>query len=265
MGIVNVTPDSFSDGGAHLAESAAIAHGKALVAAGADIIDVGGESTRPGARPISAAEEQARVLGVVKNLAAAGVVVSIDTLHAETAKAAAELGASFVNDVSGGLADPAMAAAVADAGIAYVIGHWRGTPQTMRNYADYADPVEEVCRELAARAAAAVQAGVPPGRIVLDPGLGFAKRAPHNWHLLSRLDRLQELGHPVLIGASRKRFLAGLVPAGAAPSGRDLPTAVLSVLAAQHQVWGVRVHDVEMTRIALGTWAAWQSAAGSPG
>ncbi|MGW6459375.1 dihydropteroate synthase [Streptomyces sp. NPDC055078] len=257
MGVLNVTPDSFSDGGRYRTVSEAIAHGEALAEAGAGIIDVGGESTRPGARPVTAREERSRVLAVVEGLATAGVTVSIDTVHASTAAAAAAAGAAFVNDVSGGLADPAMAATVARTGLTYVIGHWRGTPRTMNDHAVYRDPVVEVSGELAERVASALAAGVRRDRIVLDPGLGFAKLPVHNWQLLGQLGRLQDLGYPVMVGASRKRFLADLLPGDSLMGDRDLPTAVLSVLAAQYRVWAVRVHQVEMTRVALSVLDAW--------
>ena len=194
MGIVNVTPDSFSDGGQWYDTEVAIAHARHLVAQGADIVDVGGESTRPGAEPVTAAEELARVLPVVETLAREGVAVSVDTMNAMTAEACIDAGALIVNDVSGGLADRSMAAAVANTGVAYVIQHWRGTPETMASLAVYDDVVADVCAELAERVSEAQAAGVGHDQIVLDPGLGFAKDAEHNWRLLANLDELAALG-----------------------------------------------------------------------
>ncbi|MFE4667013.1 dihydropteroate synthase [Streptomyces sp. NPDC056716] len=260
MGVLNVTPDSFSDAGRYRREGDAVDRGVAMAAAGAEIVDVGGESTRPGARPVDPTTERRRVLGVVERLTRRGVRVSIDTLHADTAVAAAARGAEFVNDVSGGLADPAMAGAVARTGLTYIIGHWRGDPRTMNGLAEYRDPAGEVLRELEARILSARRAGVDESRIVLDPGLGFAKRPEHNWALLTELPRLLELGFPVMIGASRKRFLGELVPDSGSLAGRDLPTAVISVLCAQRNVWAVRVHDVAGSRVALDTLAAWNAA-----
>ncbi|HWU23838.1 MAG TPA: dihydropteroate synthase, partial [Nocardioides sp.] len=208
LGILNVTPDSFSDGGRYAGTDAAVAGGRWLVDQGADLVDVGGESTRPGAARVDEAEELRRVVPVVAALSAAGIAVSIDTMRAAVAAAAVEAGAVLVNDVSGGLADPAMLPFVAEAEIACVLMHWRGHSAGMQQLAVYADVVEDVRAELARRAEAAVAAGVRPERIVLDPGLGFAKDADHNWELLASLPRLQSLGLPLLIGASRKRFLS---------------------------------------------------------
>lgn len=259
MGIVNVTPDSFSDGGRWADPQAALAHATRLVASGAHIIDVGGESTRPGAARVDPEAEQARVIPVVAALAEAGIAVSVDTMNAATAVAAASAGALIINDVSGGLADPAMADAVAASGLLYVAMHWRGHSENMQELASYGDVVADVCAELAARVDALVAAGVAAEKIVLDPGLGFAKNTEHNWALLGRLGELRALGHPVLVGASRKRFLGALLPDGAAPSERDLATAVVSVLSAQAGAWAVRVHDVAGTRVALEVLASWQS------
>lgn len=257
MGILNATPDSFSDGGRHLALDDALAHARRLVAAGADIVDVGGESTRPGARRVDAAEELARVLPVVRGLVAEGVVVSVDTMRAATAEACVAAGARLVNDVSGGLADGRMAAVVAAAGVDYVAMHWRGHSDTMAARATYADTVGEVRDELLARVDALVGAGVDPARIVLDPGLGFAKHAAHDWQLLGSLDAITGLGHRVLVGASRKRFLGRLLADGAAVEDRDLPTAVVSALSARAGAWAVRVHDAASTRAALAVEEAW--------
>jgi dihydropteroate synthase len=247
LGVLNVTPDSFSDGGLFAETAAAVSHGLALRAAGADLVDVGGESTRPGAQPVDEAAELARVVPVVAELAAAGVGVSIDTMHATVARAAVGAGATMVNDVSGGLADPAMLDTVAELGVPVVLMHWRGPSEVMDGLADYADVVAEVADELSARVAAAVAAGIEASAIVLDPGLGFAKTAHHNWQLLAHLDVLAALGHPLLIGASRKRFLGTLLagPDGALrpPAGRDAASAAITALVASAGVWGVRVHD----------------------
>lgn len=259
MGIVNVTPDSFSDGGQWADPLAALAHARQLVASGAHIIDVGGESTRPGATRVEPVAEQARIIPVIAALAAADIVVSVDTMHASTALAAASAGAQIINDVSGGLADPAMADVAAASGLVYVAMHWRGHLASGPERSEYGDVVSDVCDALAARVEALLAAGVAVENIVLDPGLGFSKSTEHNWQLLGRLHELQQLGHPVLIGASRKRFLGALLPDAAAPVERDLPTAVVSVLSAQAGAWALRVHDVAGTRVALDVLASWQS------
>ncbi|MBO1901662.1 dihydropteroate synthase [Leucobacter weissii] len=284
LGILNVTPDSFSDGGRFLATGAAVARGLELAAQGADVVDVGGESTRPGAAPVPPAEEQRRVVPVVEALASHGVAVSIDTLHAETARAAVAAGASIVNDVSGGLHDPAMHGVVADAGVTYIAMHWRGIPDPAHRRSGYADVVLEVADELARLAEAAVSAGIAPERIVLDPGLGFDKTAEQGWRLLAGIPELRRLGHPVLVGISRKRMIAETLaasrvsPAGAAPpsgSSRpteagserdlDLGTAVVSALAAGAGVWGVRVHEAASTARALAVSEAWAAGRRSSG
>ena len=244
MGILNVTPDSFSDGGEFLDPRRALEHARAMREAGATIIDVGGESTRPGAQRVSADHELPRVVPIVEALVREGAKVSIDTMRASVARAALAVGASIVNDVSGGLADPDMHATVAEAGADYVVMHWRDHSVTMQDSATYDDVVEEVLAELLAQRDAAVAGGVAPERIILDPGLGFSKTAEHNWHLLRHLDRFQGLGHRVLVGASRKAFLGHLL-GGRAPHGRDGATAALSFWSALHGVWGVRTHDVE--------------------
>lgn len=259
MGIVNVTPDSFSDGGRWLEPAAALRHARELSASGAAVIDVGGESTRPGAARVRPEEEQARIIPVIAALAGAGITVSVDTMHASTALAAAAAGAQIINDVSGGLADPAMADAAAASGLVYVAMHWRGHLAGGPERSHYGDVVCDVRDALAARVEVLSAAGVAPERIVLDPGLGFSKATEHNWQLLGRLGELQSLGHPVLIGASRKRFLGALLPEGAPAEERDLPTAVVSALSAQAGVWALRVHDVRGTRIALDVLASWQS------
>jgi dihydropteroate synthase len=268
MGVVNVTPDSFSDGGQWYGADAAIAHGLDLVAQGADIVDVGGESTRPGAQRISEAEELRRVGPVVTELAGAGVPVSIDTMRARVAEFALDAGAKLVNDVSGGLADPSMPRLVAAAGVSYVVVHWRGHSQDMYSRAVYADVVSEVRDELARRVDAVIAAGVDPARIVLDPGLGFGKRPEHNWPLLAGLADLASLAagtFPVLVGASRKRFLGNLL---AAPDGTPRPfedcdgaTVAITALAATAGAWCVRVHQVPLNADAVRVAAAWHAAA----
>jgi len=251
MGVLNVTPDSFSDGGRWASTDAAIEHGLLLHAQGADLIDVGGESTRPGATRVAPEQEQRRILPVVAELARQGLRLSIDTLNAATALAGAKAGASIINDVSGGLADPGMAGVAADTGLTFVAMHWRAHAQEMDTLADYGDVVTDVVAELSARVDALTAAGVARDRIVLDPGLGFSKTAEHNWQLINRIDAVAGLGLPVMVGASRKRFLAEVLPVGAPVIDRDLPTAVVSVLAAQAGAWAVRVHDVTATRTAL--------------
>ena len=255
MGVVNVTPDSFSDGGEWFEPSAAIAHGRELLQQGADVLDVGGESTRPGAQRPSVEEELRRVLPVIEALSADGAVVSVDTMRATVAARALEAGAAIVNDVSGGLADESMAAVVAEAGAPFVVMHWRGHSADMQSRAVYDDVVADVCAELSARASDLVAAGVAADRLVLDPGFGFAKLAHHNWTLLRHLDRVVDLGHPVLVGTSRKTFLGRLgVPEGGAPrppAERDAATAATSVHAARLGAWGVRVHHVPTTLDAL--------------
>jgi dihydropteroate synthase len=247
MGVVNVTPDSFSDGGAFSDTDGAVEHGLALAAAGADIVDVGGESTRPGAERVSSDEERRRVEPVVSALAKAGVVVSVDTMRASTAAAALEAGALLVNDVSGGRADPALPPLVADARVPYVVMHWRAHSAQMQQHADYDDVVRDVCDELRERVDDVVAAGVDPTHVIVDPGLGFAKTPEHNWSLLARLGDLLALGHPLLVGSSRKSFLGALLADDAGPrstAGRDDATAALTVVAALAGAWCVRVHDV---------------------
>jgi dihydropteroate synthase len=264
MGIVNVTPDSFSDGGRYLAADAAIAHGLALQADGAALLDVGGESTRPGAQRVDPAVEQSRVLPVVRSLAAAGARVSIDTMNASTAVAAVAAGARIVNDVSGGLADPDMLAAVAGTDAEIVVQHWRGHSADMYAGATYDDIVAEVVGELERRTEAAVTAGIRPERVIIDPGIGFGKKGAQNWAMLHGMPRLVALGHRVLVGTSRKRFLVDALEARGAEASRarlDLATAVTSLLAAQSGAWAVRVHDVASTVDALDVAAQWKSGA----
>jgi len=273
MGVINVTPDSFSDGGAWYGADRAIAHGLDLATAGADIVDVGGESTRPGAQRISAAEELRRVGPVISTLAAEGVPVSVDTMRAEIAEFAVAAGARIVNDVSGGLADPAMPRLVAKAGVPYVVMHWRGYSHDMYSRAVYADVVSEVRDELRRRVETVIGEGVDPSLLIVDPGLGFAKRPDHNWELLTHLDELADLGRarpfPVLVGASRKRFLGRLL---ASADGTPRPfaecddaTVAVSALAAAAGAWCVRVHEVPANADAVRVAAAWRLAGGAAG
>jgi dihydropteroate synthase len=264
MGVVNVTPDSFSDGGRWYEPADAVTHGLRLAAQGADLVDVGGESTRPGAERPSVAEELRRVIPVVSALAAEGVIVSVDTMRAEVAERALEAGAALVNDVSGGLADPRMLSLVASARIPVVLMHWRGHSSDMQRRAHYGDVVREVVQELGSRVDAAVAAGVVRDRIVVDPGIGFAKTGDHNWTLLHRLGELTALGRPLLVGASRKAFLGRLLADAVTgeprpPEGRDSATAVLSAFAAQEGAWCVRVHEVPPSLDAVRVAARWGS------
>lgn len=262
MGVVNVTPDSFSDGGLWLEPAAGVEHGLALLEQGADILDVGGESTRPGSRRVPVEVELERVLPVIDGLVAAGAVVSIDTTRAEVAERAVERGALIVNDVSGGLADEAMHATVARLGCVYVAMHWRGHADVMDSLADYGDVVTDVRRELGERVEQLRAAGVRDEQIVLDPGLGFAKPGEDNWPLLARLEELVAEGFPVLVGASRKRFLGHLLagPDGepVPPLERDRATAAVSALVASVGAWCVRVHEVAGSADAVRVAAAWR-------
>jgi len=255
MGVVNVTPDSFSDGGHWFDTTAAIKHGLELVAEGADLIDVGGESTRPGASRVDEAEELRRVIPVVRGLASEGVTVSVDTMRAVVAEQSVAAGAALVNDVSGGLADPGMIPAVADAGVPFVVMHWRGFSESMNSRAVYGDVVGEVVAELRERMEAVIEGGVAPERLVIDPGLGFAKDAAQDLALVAHLDRLRDLGRPLLVAASRKRFLGHVLAAeGAAPPPareRDAATAAVSALSAAAGAWAVRVHAVRPTADAV--------------
>lgn len=263
-GIVNVTPDSFSDGGRFFDVDRAVAHGLRLRADGATVLDVGGESTRPGAERVGADVEQQRVLPVIEQLAAAGVPVSIDTLNASTAAAAVAAGARIVNDVSGGLGDPEMRAAVAESGADFAIGHWRGFSSDMYARAEYRRVAREVAGELHERIGEAAAAGIAPSRLIVDPGIGFAKAGSQNWDVLRGLDEIVALGPRVLIGTSRKRFLADTLRADrpdtdeVSEARRDLATAVTSALAVRAGVWAVRVHDVASTRDALAIAHAWE-------
>jgi dihydropteroate synthase len=260
MGVLNVTPDSFSDGGRYADLDSAVRHGVRMRRDGAALVDVGGESTRPGADRVDPATEARRVLPVIRELAAEGVPMSIDTTRASVAAAALAAGADVVNDVSGGLADPDMARVVAEAGCPWILMHWRGHAKHMRDLAVYADVVTDVKTELAQRISAALAAGVSPDKIVIDPGLGFAKRPADNWQLTTRLPELLALGYPLLFAASRKSYLGSLL---AGPDGSPRPTAdreaatiATSVLAAAAGAWGVRVHDVRGTADALAVWRA---------
>jgi dihydropteroate synthase len=260
VGVLNVTPDSFSDGGRYLNRDDAVAHGVAMWTRGADLIDVGGESTRPGASRVDAETEIARVLPVIEELSAAGAVTCVDTTRARVAEVAVSAGATVINDVSGGLADPRMARVVAESDVPWILMHWRGHSQDMDSLATYTDVVGQVRDELRERVDSALAAGVDPGALVIDPGLGFAKKAEHNWALLRRLDVLRALGFPVLIGASRKRFLGSLLAdeqgSPRPPDGREDATAAISALAAAAGVWGVRVHDVDRSLDAVAVAAA---------
>lgn len=270
MGIINVTADSFSDGGRYLDHDAAIAHGHELIAAGADLIDIGGESTRPGAIRVDPGEEVDRVTPVIHSLSGTGVPISVDTMRASVAARAIEAGAAIINDVSGGRADPDMARVVADSGLPWILMHWRaierpagdGFTHGIDDVGGYRDVVAEVSGELLAQVDAAVTAGVDPDRIILDPGLGFAKTGEHNWALLHALPTIVGLGFPVLVGASRKRFLGTLLAHGdqpRPPAGREIATAAISALAAADGAWAVRVHDVSASRDAVAVAAAWHA------
>ena len=249
MGVLNVTPDSFSDGGEFVTEQSALDHARLLEMAGADIIDVGGESTRPGAERVDPSVEQARVIPVIRAIKRElDVTISIDTMNASTAGAAVEAGAEIINDVSGGLADPAMFGVAAATGATLVISHWRGFSNIMDTQNVYHDIAVDVSRELSQRVEAAVTEGVARDKIVIDPGLGFAKDMKQNWQLVARLDELEKLGLPILVGASRKRFIAGAIdpeePTQVSNERRDVATAVLTALLLQRKLWGLRVHNV---------------------
>lgn len=259
MGILNVTPDSFSDGGRYADRDVALQHAGEMIAAGADIIDVGGESTRPGADRLDPAEEQRRAMPIVRELIGRGIPVSIDTMNSATAQVAVEAGVVLVNDVSGGLADARMADVIADTGVRYIAMHWRGPSATMEANAVYGNVVRDVRDELRARVDELLAHGVQRSQIVLDPGIGFAKNAKQSWAVLGHLREFETLGYPVLVGASRKSFLGALLPKGTPASERDRPTAVISALAAEAGAWGVRVHDVAGTKAALDVWKAWSA------
>ena len=267
MGVLNVTPDSFSDGGRWADPEAAVARARELIAQGADIIDIGGESTRPGAQKVDVDTEVSRVLPVVRALLADGTdgsagsaIVSVDTIHAATAEAAIDAGAHIINDVSGGLADPAMPALIARAGVVYVCQHWRGDPETMDRLTDYpGGVVAGVEAELRERLDELDAAGVDRSQVVLDPGLGFAKTHEQSWELLAATARLiADLGQPLLVGSSRKRFLAQAAEADATPVQRDAVTAATTALAAAAGAWAVRVHEVPANRAAVRTASLWK-------
>ena len=267
MGVLNVTPDSFSDGGRWADPEVAVARARELIAQGADIIDIGGESTRPGAQRVDVDTEISRVLPVVRALLADGTdgsagsaIVSVDTIHAATAEAAIDAGAHIINDVSGGLADPAMHGLIARTGVVYVCQHWRGDPETMDRLTDYpGGVVAGVEAELRERLAELDAAGVDRSQVVLDPGLGFAKTHEQSWELLAATARLiADLGQPLLVGSSRKRFLAQAAEADATPVQRDTVTAATTALAAAAGAWAVRVHEVPANRAAVRTASLWK-------
>jgi len=246
MGILNVTPDSFADGGRHNDFDAAVARGLEMIAEGVDIIDIGGESTRPGADRVSEAEEIERTIPVITELAKHGARISIDTMRASTAEAAIKAGASIINDVSGGLADPNMLQTAARLQVPYIAMHWRGQSKDMNSKAVYGDVVSDVISELQERISAALDAGIQSGNLIIDPGLGFAKEAEHNWKIIDSIDKFVELGYPVLIGASRKRFLGG-----ESPDEREQATIELTKRLATTGIWAVRVHSVKPHREVL--------------
>ena len=240
MGILNLTPDSFADGGRHNSFDAGVARGLEMIAEGVDIIDIGGESTRPGADRISAEEEQSRVMPVIAELSKHGAKISIDTMRADTAEKAVQAGASIINDVSGGLSDPAMFATVKKLGVPYILMHWRGESKEMNSRAIYTDVVNDVISEINSQIEAALDAGIKKSQLIIDPGLGFAKDAEQNWEILRNLMRFTSMGYPVLIGASRKRFLGG-----DNPDEREAATIELTKTLVPQGIWGVRVHSVK--------------------
>ena len=265
MGVLNITPDSFSDGGEFLEPAKAFRQAELMFQQGAQIIDIGGESTRPGAQRVSLETEQARVLPLIKEIKSKlDVMVSVDTMNSQTARKAVEAGADIVNDVSGGLADPEIFAAIADLDCRYVLGHWRGHSDVMDELTGYSDVAREVVGELAEQVSMAVAAGISRERIVVDPGLGFAKNIEQNWDLVARLDELEHLELPILVGASRKRFIAHALdrenPTGVDHQRRDVATAVLTALLLQRKLWGVRVHNVQTTSDAISVVAALKEA-----
>lgn len=263
MGVVNVTPDSFSDGGSFFSLDAALAQGRALAAAGADILDIGGESTRPGAARVTLDEELARVIPVIETLAGEGFHVSVDTMRGAVAIESVRAGACIINDVSGGLGEPDMLPTVGELDVPYILMHWRGHSDVMTTLTEYDDVVSDVATELSHRVDAAIAHGVAPQRIVLDPGLGFAKDARHNWQLLQGIETLKLLGRPLLIGASRKRFLGELLAESdgtpRAVFARDAATDAISAISAAHGAWAVRVHNVRASADAVRVAQAWRS------
>lgn len=263
MGVLNVTPDSFSDGGDYLDTAAAIKRGMELVEEGADIIDVGGESTRPGAARVTLEQEQLRVIPVIGALVRAGATVSVDTMNASTALQAVDFGAKYINDVSGGIADFFMARVIRESDAMFIASHWRGHSVEMDAQALYKDAPSDITRELGDRVSSLLTEGIRPEQLIVDPGLGFAKNAEHNWQMLGRLGDLMALGYPLLVGASRKRFLSSLLPDDATMEDRDAATVAVSVLAAQAGAWGVRVHAVARTFAALRVLESWEHGAAS--
>lgn len=255
-GVLNVTPDSFSDGGQFLSHDRALAQATTLLKNGAAVIDVGGESTRPGAPRVTPEAEQERVIPVIEALTKRGDVSSIDTMNASTASAALDAGATIVNDVSGGLADPHMFRVVAEADVDYVIMHWRGHSDVMNDLAHYDTVAKDVRNELHERVSMALEAGIRPERIILDPGVGFAKTSAHNWQLLAGIDEIVALGFRVLVGVSRKRFLGELLPEGHEITQRDEPSAVVGALLAERGIWGLRVHEPLIHSRVLDVWQA---------
>ena len=253
MGILNVTPDSFADGGRYSTTDLALKRAEEMMSEGVEIIDVGGESTKPGADRITQAEEVARVIPVIKELAKKDTPISIDTTRASVAEQAIKLGVSYVNDVSGGLADPEMYKLIAKhPKVQYIIMHWRAHSKTMQDHAIYKDVVKEVKEELEERIEDAIKAGVNPDQIIIDPGLGFAKLPEHNWELLRNIDRIALLGYPILIGASRKRFL-GELTGSSNPDDREAASVAVTAMVAKQGVWGVRTHSVKPHRDAIAT------------
>ncbi|MEN9687995.1 MAG: hypothetical protein RL381_1007 [Actinomycetota bacterium] len=246
MGILNVTPDSFADGGKHFEEVLAVTHGLEMIEDGVDIIDVGGESTRPGADRVSEDEEQRRVIPVIRELVSRGATVSIDTMRASTASLGVQAGASIVNDVSGGAADPQMFVTIAELGCKYTLMHWRGHSKDMNSKAIYKDVVEDVIEEVTIQLNKALEAGIKRENIILDPGIGFAKDAEHNWEILNRIDEFVALGYPVLIGHSRKRFLGG-----ESPDQREEATVQVTQSLVGKGIWAVRVHGVRANAEAI--------------
>lgn len=251
MGILNVTPDSFADGGRHFSYEGALARAEAMIAEGVDIIDIGGESTKPGVERVSKSEEEARVIPILEALSKKDIALSVDTMRASIAKKAIALGVSYINDVSGGLADEKMYSVIAEnPKVQYIIMHWRAHSKTMQDYAEYKDVVKEVREEIEARIDAAIESGVNPEQIIIDPGIGFSKLPEHNWELLKNLDRLALLGYPILIGASRKRFLGELTGAKN-PDEREAASIAVTAMVAKAGVWGVRTHSVKPHRDAI--------------
>ena len=240
MGILNVTPDSFADGGRHNSVEAALQRGIEMISEGVDIIDIGGESTRPGADRVNEAEELSRVIPVISELSKLGVTISIDTMRASTARAAVAAGARIINDVSAGLADPEMFAAVADLKLPYIAMHWRGQSKDMNSMATYENVVADVINELQSRISAAIEAGISKDNLIIDPGIGFAKDAAHNWAIINNIEQFVELGYPVLVGGSRKRFLGADTP-----DEREAASVALTKTLSTSGIWGVRVHSVK--------------------